>query len=113
MIISHKKCFIFIHIYKVAGFSITKVLKEYDDRPLIYKLLNNEVLSRIQFISNNNPYRFHVSDNELKRHVENFEDYFRFAIVRNPFDWQVSLYSYIKRRKTHFEYTHVKIKSFS
>ena len=112
MIISNRKKFIFIHIYKVAGSSITKVLKKFDDCPLIYKTMNNKILSRIQFISRNNPYRFHVSAKELQDTVDGYDDFFKFAIVRNPFDWQVSLYSYIKRRKTHFEYNHVKDKSF-
>lgn len=33
--------------------------------------------------------------------IEKFKSYFSFAIVRNPWDWQVSLYTYALRNEKH------------
>ncbi len=40
-----------------------------------------------------------------------FESYFKFAVVRNPWDWQLSLYTYMLKDKNHFQ--HELISSFS
>lgn len=40
-----------------------------------------------------------------------FDSYFSFAFVRNPWDWQVSLYTFMLKNKNHYQ--HNLAKSFS
>lgn len=105
MILSHSKKFIFIHIYKVAGISIRKVLQPYDnlsskDFPW-YMNLKFDIGQRYQLFSDwaiN-----HIRAKELQKYlpVEIFNNYFKFCFVRNPWDWQVSLYHFMLQYKDH------------
>ena len=117
MILSHKKKFIYIHVYKVAGTSIRTVLKEYDDLSYSdFSFVENVkfyIGKRINFLS-----RWaidHINANQLKLHLsENvFNTYFKFAFVRNPWGWQVSLYHYMLQYKEHHQHKLIsKMKSF-
>lgn len=77
MFISHAKKLIFIHIPKNAGTSITDFLK------------NN--------MNNNNINKLHVNCSTLKNQIKNYNDYFKFCVVRNPYDRAVSFYNYYNR----------------
>ena len=98
MIVSHDKKFIFFHLYKVAGTSIRKSLEKYKS-PIITKphikpaLLKNKIFNGYE------------GDKLLK-------DYFTFSFVRNPWDWQVSLYFFMLRDKGHFQYNIIKNMNF-
>lgn len=102
MIVSHQKRFIFVHIYKVAGTSIKQALKPYADemprRFTLKRLLN--VLGAAA------PVKDHATASALKKRLpeEVFETYFKFAFVRNPWDWLVSLYHYIRSHPLHPKY---------
>lgn len=75
--ISHKKNFIFIRITKTASSSIINVLKE---------------KAGIKG-------RGHTDALQARReYKENFENYFKFAFVRNPWDKAVSFYYYNQGR---------------
>ncbi len=41
-----------------------------------------------------------------------FNSYYKFAFVRNPWDWQVSLYFYMRKTKRHFQHDLIKNMSF-
>ena len=117
MILSHKKKFIYIHVYKVAGTSIRTVLQEYGDRSLTdFPLIEN-----VKFYLGKKYTSFsrwaidHINARELKMHLSNdiFNSYFKFAFVRNPWDWQVSLYHYMLQYKVHPQHELIsKMKSF-
>jgi len=108
MLISHSKQFIFIHIYKVAGTSISKALNRYCDFNPRY--INP--LKRIQLLLGIRPKIFindfspHCTAFDIKSSVPNniFESYFKFGFVRNPWDWQVSLYWYALKDTNHHQH---------
>lgn len=102
MLISQKHRFIFIHVYKNAGSSITRAL-----RPLIasnwrWKIVDTCKKLGIDFLDPC-PYAPHIRASELIQQIgkDVFNSYFSFAIVRNPWDWQVSLYKFMLKAKGH------------
>jgi len=116
MLISHSKKFIFIHNYKVAGTSIKHILKDFSNinfkqSPTIDKI---KILLGIypRIFSNN--FHVHIKSQELKEKIpeEIFRDYFKFGFVRNPWDWQVSLYTYMLKNKNHFQHKLIKKMNF-
>lgn len=111
MLISKKYKFIFIHIYKNAGTSITATLK-----PLIQGRLKfgiNSVMKKVQLplpFDDIQPFQSHIKACEVIDNLEKelFDSYFSFAFVRNPWDWQVSLYKYALRETNHHQHELVK-----
>lgn len=105
MLISHSKKFIFIHIYKVAGTSIGSALARYCDFSAKYKnpLKRISVAIGKRHAIYSKSYKAHISAQELKETIPEFifNNYFKFAFVRNPFDWQVSLYEYARQNIMH------------
>ena len=117
MIISHKKKFIYFHVYKVAGTSIRNALKEYDDLSFadfpLHKNIQFLIGSRVWFLSTWAV--DHIKAAEAKHYLpENtFNEYYKFSFVRNPWDWQVSIYHYMLQFKFHPQHRLVsKMKTF-
>ena len=83
MIVSDKHNFVFFHVYKVAGTSIRKVL---------------EPLSTfIHPFGHFKPCDFRTMKMEDGRTgQEIMDEFFTFAFVRNPWDWHISLFHYMK-----------------
>lgn len=95
MIVSNTKNFIFVHVPKTGGTSIKTVLqrhgtmsvyKEYKYRGVVQENKNLWKHSKSQTIKNNIP-------------RDLWNSCFKFAFVRNPWDWLVSVYFYIKKDK--------------
>ena len=112
MLISYSHNFLFIHIYKTAGTSITSSLIPYSrftDR-IAYqywptrKMIN--VLNWVfadkfnQFVTGFHKHALLI-EAQKKMGKQIFDSLFKFAFVRNPWDWRVSLYFYIKGAKKH------------
>lgn len=111
MLRSRKYNFIFIHIYKNAGTSITSALEPFSDNWFNKRFGKFLRLVNISYFSSQ-PYPDHITASMLadKMGRQRFSSYFSFAIVRNPWDWQVSLYNYMLKNVAHHQ--HELVKSF-
>lgn len=89
MIISEQKKYIYIHIPKSAGHSFFNLLTNDKNMLNIEKRWNvnlNKILGA------------HKSAGYFKeKFKERYDNYFKFAFVRNPFDRMVSVYHYVKQ----------------
>lgn len=119
MLLSHSYKFLFIHIPKTAGSSITTALAPYSEHP--ERHWYNRWLSCVGINVNwygplrvRNP-RKHTTFGQAKRIYPKamLDSYFKFAFVRNPWDLMVSYYHYIKSRENHHRSRQVNaLKSF-
>lgn len=126
MLMSKKYGFLFVHIYKNAGISITTALTPYAATPgqlRVERALGrfglsyldprvirrssstrdwvsngmNNVFERLTFLSDHpQPAPAHATASEIIAKIgrDAFDSSFSFGIVRNPWDWQVSLYRF-------------------
>ena len=110
MLISDSHKFIFLRMRKVASTSMQAIL-----RPLCIPEPTgrfSHILSRARLEWDYHKYVFRAHENILAaRHrmpVDRFEDYFKFAFVRNPWERLVSEYEFILTRPEHGRYKRVK-----
>lgn len=91
--------FVFIHIYKCGGMSLRKAIS------------NN--LSVNEFIQS------HATAKEVRDYCYAcdgkwfWNSAYKFTFIRNPFDWVVSLYEFIRNNPTHENYDEVKELTFN
>ena len=105
--ISFKHKFIFVHVYKAAGTTVKNVLRPYaKDLSKPQRMVNR--LSRrfggpVWFPPLVQPARNHATATEYKAYLgeEAYATFFKFAFVRNPYDWLVSLYEYVRQNPKH------------
>ena len=105
MIISHSKKFIFVHIKKNAGTSVTRYLDEY----LTYRDL---VLGCTEFGEQIQPFfrwKYKLNKHSYSKRIkavtgdEVWNDYFSFTFVRNPWARMVSLYTWCRKNKLKYD----------
>lgn len=111
MLLSHQHRFIFIHIYKNAGVSISQALLPFAADAVSGMLRRLKKKPSISYKVTPS-YPPHITAQSLADQIgiDRFRSYFSFAIVRNPWDWQVSLYTYMLNDSQHFQ--HELIRSF-
>lgn len=116
--ISTKKQFIFVHIPKTAGSSVSYCLRHSLDRASIFHRASNSlskrVLGRRVFDPDGfQPLRNHATAREYRKH---FGDHYwqmkSFSFVRNPYDLLVSMFSYMQQHHGHPEHERVQGLSF-
>ena len=113
MVISYKHKFIFFHVAKVAGLSIKKALQPYTQELDKYKTKRPA-----KFIDNqpNQLYDMwvasttHITAQNAQKQLpkEIFDPFYKFAFVRNPWEWQVSMYHFILKETKHINHKRVK-----
>lgn len=122
MIISHKNKFIFIKPTKVAGTSveialakhcgekdiitpITSYNPRFDDSEYNHQFINYEKLG----------YYNHICPHDIKQKIgkEVWNKYFKFTVVRNPWDQAVSRYFWNKERSSQLQKKFNKVKILS
>jgi hypothetical protein len=119
MIISYKKKFVFVHIYKTAGTSIFSIFGRYGKisslisevwpTRFFFKLVN--VLFKLDDYGNSwiNGVHKHASCLQIFKYMgrKNYNNFYKFAFVRNPYDLLYSLWNYEKKTRTHknFQYS--------
>lgn len=111
MLMSKKHNFIFVHIYKNAGNSIKHALKPFALSQ--WQWIINQTLKKANIpppFFDPRPFHGHIKASELIDAIgrDTFNSFYSFAIVRNPWDWQVSLYKYMLKLKTHHQHELVK-----
>ena len=113
MLISYTHKFIFFHVAKVAGLSIKKALKDYAQEPDKFKVrcppktLNGKPNPLYEMWE---AFMTHVKAKDAKQELpeEIYNNFYKFAFVRNPWDWQVSMYHFILKETGHVNHDVVK-----
>lgn len=119
-LISHRYRFVYLHVYKAGGTSVTSALMRY--ARLRERIANNTVFGKKLFYAVNEIQRFCTSKSipagtstwymgGISKHATLEEvveflgtknnDYKIFATFRNPLEWVFSQYSYIRKRPFH------------
>jgi len=119
MLVSHQHRFLFIHVPKTAGTSIEHALQPLSDTPDQRRA--SRTLSRLGVPVAWRPIRWrngrkHTTALEM-RHLFTrrvFDKYFKFAFVRNPWDYMVSYYHFLSTNPEHHRFAEIrKLESFS
>lgn len=120
MLISNRHKFIFIHVPKVAGQSVTSALQPFCASTvqhllsgvLSYQLqfkINTKLKQRFGFKIGRLQWEDHITMSELIQSMGSSVDgYFSFAFVRNPWDWVLSNYKYAMKNPRHHRHAFVK-----
>ena len=108
MIVSYSHKFIFLHMYRVAGQSVSAALKPYaydPDRfavrvPVFRRLFKRRILTHRNLTEHNHG---HPTARELQAALppKVFNNFFKFTFARNPWDWQVSVYHFVLQYASH------------
>jgi hypothetical protein len=122
MLISQNHKFIFVHVPKVAGQSVTNALLPFClssyELPIAklfgasnYIKINTKFRKYLGFNLYAHAFSDHVNAQTLRGSLGNsFDDYFKFAFVRNPWGWIYSHYTYALKNKRHFRHQFIRSK---
>lgn len=115
MLFSEEHNFLYVHVSKTGGSNMERALRPFSHQPDLTPI--DKVLSTLRFHWDYRRYRFKQHDSAaVAARVlppEVFAQCFKFALVRNPWDWMVSLYLFLKRKESHRHHERVKGMSFA
>ena len=115
MVISYDKKFLFLHVPKTGGLSMTEVLQGYQHDPDQY--VANRLLARIGigvnhflFSYRQRKFRRHSTAWHVRRRLPPpiFNGLFKFAFIRNPWDLLVSYHKFVMARPKHHRHARIK-----
>jgi hypothetical protein len=102
MLISYSHRFLFIHVGKTGGMSMREVLKQYSQEPEKFRIrrparMNGERPNPLYTVWET--LLLHAKARDVQQEIppEIYNDFFKFAFVRNPWDLMVSMYHFILR----------------
>lgn len=105
MLINEKLNYVYVHVYKVAGQSVKLALRRYD-----YRYLPGIRTPLAKVVELEQAYTFrtmnaHSTAAQARDFLgqEKWDSMFTFSFVRNPWDWQVSLYHFIQTNKFNYQ----------
>ena len=108
MLINWRKNYLFVHVPKTGGTSITQLLKHDCNRAFLpLRLVGYALDTRLHTLPE--PlfplfgYPYHVAARDLRRQwgAPRYDALFSFAFVRNPWDMVISEYFYIQKKWDH------------
>jgi hypothetical protein len=116
MLISHNHRFIFFHVAKVAGLSVREALSSYVTEPERFKIrrpikLIDGQINPLYVLWDSALTHATALSTQKEFGDELFRNYFKFAFVRNPWDWHVSMYHFILKEADHIHHQRVKAMS--
>jgi len=109
MLISYSHRFIFFHVTKAAGTSLREALKPYTQELEKFKINRPPTMLG----DKPNPLYemweaslWHAKARDVKQELPEavYHNFYKFAFVRNPWDWQVSYYHFILQGKSHIRH---------
>ena len=105
MELSYSHRFVFIHVYRTGGSSVAQALKPFSYDPAEASLLK-EPIRKIKTRRLLNYDYGHMWARELARRIprKTFDAFYKFAFVRNPWDWHVSIYHKALQYPTHHDH---------
>lgn len=103
MLLSHSHRFLFVHTIRAAGTAIAQALEPYSHRPPEGKW--NRYLSKMGLVRDPTKIRLREHETALGAQKllppEVFDSYFKFAFVRNPWSWLVSVWMRLRTTESH------------
>ncbi len=103
MLLSVSHRFIFIHVNKAAGTSMQRALQLFAHTPPNNAL--GKLKSKLNLVRDYRERVFgeHATAGQLRQHIPQrvYDEFFKFAFVRNPWDWLASIYHYLCNTPTH------------
>ena len=103
ILLSLSKEFIFLHVNRAAGSSITQVLRPYATTPPRNRL--SRFMSRYNLQRDPAKMNFpgHMTACEVRARLPKgmYDSFFTAAFVRNPYSWLVSIYNMLLQSKSH------------
>lgn len=114
--ISHTHKFIFIHVPKTGGTSVQNILKDYSSNKIIIypsqaesNKAHDSFINRFE-VQSEDP-KFKISKHTMlngyykqwKEEYDDIDNYFKFGIIRNPWDRAISYYFWFNRYNVNFD----------
>lgn len=103
MLLSHSHRFLFVHTIRAGGTSVVRALEPYAHRPPEGRA--NKLLSKLGLVRDPDRIRLREHETALGARkllpAELWEAYFKFAFVRNPWSWLVSVWMRLRTTESH------------